>query len=69
MNNLMVLLGRVAGLAGLLLCIVSFGARLNGTYFLGGFQVGTLLQAGIAGLVAGCFCLLWTLAGGLKDRN
>ena len=69
MNNLMLMVGRLAGLGGLLLCIVSFGARMTGKYFLAGFQVGTLLQAGIAIMVVGCFCLLWTLAKGSKDSN
>ena len=58
MNNLIMMLGRLVGLGGLLLCIVSFGARLTGKYFLGGFQVGTLLAGGIAIMVAGCYCLL-----------
>ena len=69
MNSLMLMLGRLAGLGGLLLCIASFGLRLTGKYFLGGFQLGTLLQGGIAIMVAGCFCLLWALAEGSKDRN
>ena len=69
MNNLMLMVGRVAGLGGLLLCIVSFGARLSGTYYLGGIQVGTVLQAALAIMVAGCFCLLWSLTEGSKDRN
>lgn len=54
-------LGWAAGIAGVLLCITSVAVRLGGSYFLAGFQVGTLLQAGIAAMVFGCFCLLAVL--------
>ncbi|MDP2367642.1 hypothetical protein [Rhodoferax sp.] len=61
MNDLLLWLGRLAGLAGLLLCLVALGARLSGQYFLGGFQLGTLLLVGTAGLATGCFGLLLSL--------
>ena len=64
--NSVLLMGRLAGVAGLLLCIVAFGVRVTGTYFLGGFQLGTLLLTGIAAMVAGCFCLLLVLTAGSK---
>lgn len=64
MNNLLLLVGRLAGVAGLLVCLVAFGVRLTGTYFLGGFQLGTLVLAGIAAMIAGCFCLLLALTAG-----
>jgi hypothetical protein len=51
-------LGLLGGLVGLALCLVSVVARLGGTYWLAGFQVGTLMQAGIAALAGGCFMLL-----------
>jgi len=51
-------LGLVAGFLGILLCVASAVARLAGIYWLGGFQVGTLMQAGIAGMGMGCFLLL-----------
>ncbi len=51
-------LGRVAGVVGTLLCIIGAAVRLGGAYWIAGFQVGTLLQAGIAAMVFGCFCLL-----------
>ena len=40
------------------ICLIAIGSRLSGQYFLASFQVTTLLQAGVAGMVAGCFCLL-----------
>ena len=54
-------IGWAAGIAGVLLCIAGVAVRLSGSYFLGGFQVGTLLQGGIAAMVFGCFCLLAAL--------
>jgi len=51
-------LGRIIGALGTLLCALSVVLRLLGNYWLAGFQVGTLLQAGSAALVFGCFCLL-----------
>jgi hypothetical protein len=61
MDQLLLWAGRIAGLAGLVLCLVAGAGRLGGQFWLGGFQVATLLQAGIAGLAAGCFLLLWVL--------
>lgn len=51
-------LGWLSGIVGVLFCIAGVGVRLTGEYWIAGFQVGTLLQAGIAGLVFGCFCML-----------
>ena len=58
MNKLLQTAGRVAGFGGMLICLIAIVFRLSGQYFLGSFQVTTLLQAGLAGMVAGCFCLL-----------
>lgn len=54
-------LGQLSGIFGVLLCVTSLLFRLKGTYWIGGFQVGTILQGGIAALVFGCFCLLVVL--------
>ena len=51
-------LGWLSGIVGVLLCVAAVGIRLAGEFWIAGFQVGTLLQAGIAGLVFGCFCML-----------
>ena len=66
MNDLWLWLGRVAGVAGLLLCAVAAGARLTGRFWLGDFQAGTLMGAGTAALCAGCFFLL--LVATRRDR-
>lgn len=54
--------GRLAGLAGVLICAGAILARLSGSYLLGGFQVGTLLQAGVAAMVVACLAYLALLA-------
>lgn len=61
MNDLLLWLGRVAGIGGVLLCVVAAAARIGGYYFLGSFQVGTLLQAGMAMMIAGCLGFLAVL--------
>ena len=58
MNDLLLWVGRAAGAAGAIACIISAAVRLGGAYYLGNFQLGTLLQAGIAAMTFGCFCLL-----------
>lgn len=58
MSNLLLWVGRLAGLAGIALCLVAVGARLGGAFWLGNFQVGTLINGGIAAMVAGCLAFL-----------
>jgi hypothetical protein len=54
--------GRILGIVGIVVCAVSALERVSGHYALGGFPVITLFEGGTTVLVAGCFCLLWTLA-------
>ncbi len=61
MEKLLLWLGRVAGIGGLVLCLVAAMLRLRGDFYLGTLQLVTLLQAGIAGIVIGCFLLLLVL--------
>lgn len=63
MDNLLVMLGRLAGLAGVVLCLVAGIARILGQFYLAGFSVASLLQAGMGGLLIGCFALLLALHG------
>ena len=51
MNNLLLWFGRLAGVVGLLLIAVAAVVRMKGVYWLGSFQVGTLLLGGTG---AGC---------------
>lgn len=67
MTSLLLTAGRVLGGLGLALMVVAALVRLTGAYWLGGFQVGTLLLGGTAAMVAGCFALLLALTSG--DRR
>ena len=60
--DILLKLGRIAGVGGVLLCIASVAVRLSGAYRIGGFEVGTLLQGGIAAMVLGCLCFLAVLS-------
>ena len=53
MSNLLILIGRLAGILGVLLGAASVAARAMGIFFIGSLQVGTLLQASIASMVLG----------------
>jgi hypothetical protein len=57
-TSLYVSLGRVAGLLGLLLCAIAAVTRITGNFHLGPISADSLLSAGTAGMVAGCFLLL-----------
>jgi len=63
MQSMLMWLGRVAGIAGTLVCLVGGLVRLSGSYWLGGFQAGTLLPAGTAMMTFACLCFLALLAG------
>lgn len=69
MEVLLVALGRLAGIAGALVCAIAGGARLTGAYWLGGFQVTTLLQVGVALMVLGCLCFLAVLLERVGERE
>lgn len=58
MDRLLRVGGRVIGTAGILMCAAAGALRLSGSYFLAGFQLSTLLQAGTAAIAMGCFLLL-----------
>ena len=68
MNALLLLIGRAAGVVGALLCAGAIVIRLGGNYWVGGYQVGTLLLAGSAAMIGGCLCLLWALTASMRDR-
>ena len=59
--DIMYKLAWIAGLAGVLLCVSSVVFRLGGAFWVGGFQTGTLMLAGIATMVFGCLCFLVVL--------
>lgn len=61
MDNVLLWIGRLCALAGVALCAWAIAGRLSGTYHLGGFQVGTVLQAGTVALLVACVALLLVL--------
>jgi hypothetical protein len=61
MESLLLWIGRIAGIVGLALSAWAAYARLTGAYFAGGFQVGTLLLAGMTAMLVACLCLLLVL--------
>ena len=58
MQKNLLLAGNIAGFLGIALCVVAGLARLAGYFYVAGMESGTLLQAGTAGVVIGCFLLL-----------
>jgi len=69
MELLLLSLGRIAGIAGAAVCAIAGVARLAGAYWLGGFQVTTLLQVGVALMVLGCLCFLAVLLERVGERE
>jgi len=61
MNGSLLALGRLAGFLGMILTLASGIARLAGMHWIGKFETLTVLQGGIAGMILGCFCLLFVL--------
>jgi len=61
-ENLLLWIGRLGGAAGVVICAVAVLGRLRGVYNLAGFQIGTLLLAGIAAMVVGCLGYLVAIA-------
>lgn len=61
MSNTLRLIGTLAGVVGFLTCLLTGLARLGGKHWLMSFEIVTLLQIGIGGMVFGCFCLLLSL--------
>ena len=58
MNALLLRGGQLAGLLGIVLMVVSVAGRFAGRFWLGEFQTGTLMLAGIGAVSVGCFLLL-----------
>jgi hypothetical protein len=58
MGNSLVLAGRLFGGIGILACAAAVVGRLAGHFYLGSFSADSLLQAGTASVVIGCFALL-----------
>jgi hypothetical protein len=53
---------RAAGLLGVVLVAASVAVRLAGSYSFGSFQVGTVMQAGMAAMLFACLAYLAIMA-------
>ena len=53
---------RAAGLLGVVLVAVSVAVRFTGSYSLGSFQIGTVMQAGMAAMLFACLAYLAIMA-------
>lgn len=69
METSLLWIGRLAGVLGVLICLIAVGARLAGAFWIAGFQAGTLLQAGIAAMVLGCLAHLVVLTARLDGEK
>ena len=54
MNNLLLWIGRVAGISGALVCLIAVLVRVSGNYWLAGLQVTTWLLGGMALMLGAC---------------
>ena len=62
MTILLLWIGRIGGASGVLLCAIAVLTRIRGMYGLAGFQVGTVLLAGMAAMLVGCLGYLAAIA-------
>lgn len=69
MPLLLLWLARLAGLAGILLCLVAVFARLAGHHWMGGFETLTLLQGGMAAMLFACLAYLARLVEFWQDAS
>ena len=58
MKTILLWIGRLAGLVGVVVFVVSLGLRLSGAFFLGGIPTGTLFNAGVGAMVLSCLAYL-----------
>jgi hypothetical protein len=65
MIQLLLWIGRIAGLVGLGTAGCAVLLRATGVWYLGSIQLGTLLQAGVAAMVLGA----WAYAASMAERE
>lgn len=65
MINLLLWIGRIAGLLGIAAACVAVVLRASGAWHVGGLQLGTLLLAGIAAMACGA----WAYAASIAERR
>ncbi len=65
MNDLLIWMGRIAGLVGIVAMGCAVVLRATGVWHLGGVQIGTLMNAGVAAMVLGT----WAYAASIAERK
>ena len=58
MERVITIIGNLAALVGILLCLVSGVARVTGSFYVAGYAGMTLFQAGAGLMVLACLCKL-----------
>jgi len=58
MKTVLLWVGRLAGVAGVAVFVLSLALRLGGNFLLAGVPVGTLFQAGVGAMVLACLLYL-----------
>jgi hypothetical protein len=61
MQGVLLWIGRFAGIFGVVLVVAAALIRVSGRFFVAGFQIGTVLQAGMAMMVVACLAYLIAL--------
>ncbi|MFO1197143.1 MAG: hypothetical protein U1E86_09240 [Burkholderiaceae bacterium] len=64
MGALYKMVGRTAGVLGVLLALFAVVVRMGGNYTFGGFQVGTLFLAAVCAVCIGCLGYLASIVEG-----
>jgi hypothetical protein len=62
MDTLLIWIARITGIVGVAAIGLAALGRLSGAYWLGGFQVGTVLQGGMATTLVACLGYVAALA-------
>ena len=68
MHQLLKLTGSIAGVLGILLCIVSGLARVAGLYYLAGFASTTIFMVGTGMMIFACLVKLEALQSQLSQK-
>jgi hypothetical protein len=62
MVDLLLWIGRLAGLLGFVVCAAAIAARVTGNWYLYGVPIGSLLQVGMAAMILACLGYAASLA-------
>lgn len=62
MGMLLIWIGRLGGILGIVLAGIAVVTRVGGAFYARGYQVGTLLQAGMALMLLGCLAYAAAIA-------